>query len=515
MKKRSKQTTPRARELKNRKRAAKKNAGAQPRQGNRQHAAHNGKGRPARPGSSRLPALVPAPTLLAYDAACRMLAEAKTFDQVRGIKDEWDYVKLHAQKVRDRQLLAEAIEVQTRAERRMGEIIAEAKAKGWISEGQPKKDAGAEQSRFTLDEAGIDRKLSSRTQQLAAIPRDEFESGLAAVRERVAAGAGIINGARAVMASRQQPSGDRDFAPTPPWATRALIERVLPQVGIEPGMSLQWPAALRNCLAWEPACGEGHMAEVLSEYFKEVVATDINDYGGYPDHVVDFLACEQLNRRDQDADWIITNPPFEDKAEAFALKALSIAKVGVAMFVQLRWLETIGRYERLFAKHPPTLLAFFAERVNLCMGRWDPDGTTATAYMWIVWVKDRAPQAPFWIPPGQRQALERAADRERFTAHPVIKREAFEQQSNAAAKADNPAPLDAIPRDEEMKILEAAASGQTAWSSERAEQLRTGGLIAGTVKWRITKKGRERLHVLRAERDLAAADETPTEKAAA
>jgi hypothetical protein len=30
--------------------------------------------------------------------------------------------------------------------------------------------------------------------------------------------------------------------------------------------------------------------------------------------------------------------------------------------------------------------------------------------------------APFWIPPGQRQALERPNDRENFTAHPVMRR---------------------------------------------------------------------------------------------
>ncbi len=79
-----------------------------------------------------------------------------------------------------------------------------------------------------MDEAGIDRKLSARAQKLAAVPAPEFESGLAAVIERIVSGdATIINGARAVMASREQPAHDLDYAPTPPWATRALIERVL------------------------------------------------------------------------------------------------------------------------------------------------------------------------------------------------------------------------------------------------------------------------------------------------
>jgi hypothetical protein len=220
-----------------------------------------------------------------------------------------------------------------------------------------------------------------------------------------------INGARAVMASREHPTDDLDFAPTPPWATRALMERVLPQI---PEVDF----AIREQKCWEPACGEGHMAEVLREYFRVVRATDIFGYG-YGEKW-DFLAGAKETI--QQTDWIITNPPFEDKAEIFTLRALELAQVGVAIFAQLRWLETIGRYLHIFRDRPPTLLAFFVERVPLCMGRWEPHGTTATAYMWLVWVKDRTPQAPLWIPPGCREALTRPDDAKRFTAHPVIRR---------------------------------------------------------------------------------------------
>jgi hypothetical protein len=224
----------------------------------------------------------------------------------------------------------------------------------------------------------------------------------------------VVHDARAVMASREHPADDLDFAPTPPWATRALMERVLPQIR---DIDFEIP---RQSVR-EPACGEGHMAEVLEEYFGNVVATDIHDYG-YGE-LGDFLAEETYFAPGEFmADWIITNPPFEDKAEVFTLRALELARVGVAIFAQLRWLETIGRYLHIFRDRPPTLLAFFVERVPLCMGRWEPDGTTATAYMWLVWVKDRTPQAPLWIPPGCREALTRPDDAKRFTAHPVIRR---------------------------------------------------------------------------------------------
>jgi hypothetical protein len=231
------------------------------------------------------------------------------------------------------------------------------------------------------------------------------------LRARVIAGRALvveveptpINGARAVMGSRQEPDDSLDFFPTPPWATRALIERVLaPRFG-QPFRSI-----------WEPACGEGHVAEVLREYTDdgEVSASDIHDYG-YGE-VRDFLQSDHV------ADWIITNPPFGDKAEAFALHAIKQAQVGVAMFFRTQWLETVGRYERVFKPYPPTMIGQFVERVPLHKGRWEPDGNTATAYLWIVWIKGwRESTSFFWIEPSCREALTRPDDVKRFTAHLV------------------------------------------------------------------------------------------------
>jgi hypothetical protein len=163
------------------------------------------------------------------------------------------------------------------------------------------------------------------------------------------------------------------------------------------------------------------MAEVLREYFQDVTATDVFDYG-YGPSGNDFLHSATIIPK-HDRDWIITNPPFGDKAIQFVLRALDLATVGVAMFFRSQWaVEGIERYESIFRDRSPTLCAFFVERVNLCKCRWDPDGTTATAYCWLVWVKDKAPLPTFWIPPGCREGLTKPDDAERFTAHPVIKR---------------------------------------------------------------------------------------------
>ena len=362
--------------------------------------------------------------LVPYDQARILLAEAKAVDDVKSILDKAVAMKEYARRAADRSLEVDAAEIRFHAERRLGQmIIVQKQMVGLHKGGRPSEKTAAEAegvSRARLEDVGISHKLSSHAQKMAAVPPEEFEARIGAWRAEVSEGQSrvtmdlmrigeaAINGARAVMGSRQEPDDSLDYFPTPPWATRALIEHVFPH--------LERRGYCKSQHAWEPACGEGHIAEVLREYFRTVIASDIHDYG-YGDRTVDFLGPEIL----RGADWIITNPPFGDLGEAFVLKALELAGAGVAMFMRVQWLDSIGRYERVFKPVPPTLIAFFAERVNLCKGRWDPDGSTATAYMWLVWLKGDQPRAPFWIPPGCRESLTRLDDAARFTASPVRK----------------------------------------------------------------------------------------------
>jgi len=210
-------------------------------------------------------------------------------------------------------------------------------------------------------------------------------------------------GSSAVMARRVEPPNSLDFFPTPPWATRALMEHVLLPLRL---------SRRQEGHVWEPACGEGHMSEVLKEYFASVAASDVFAYGR--GSVMDFLSVE---RDRPEADWIITNPPFKT-AEEFALRALDLASDGVAFLVRSVWLEGSGRYERLFRDNPPAIIAQFCERVPMVKGRWDPKASTATSYAWVVWLKgvQSGGTVFMWIPPGQRAALTRPDDVQRFTA---------------------------------------------------------------------------------------------------
>jgi hypothetical protein len=209
----------------------------------------------------------------------------------------------------------------------------------------------------------------------------------------------VAKGFTAVMAQRREPPDALDYFPTPLWATRALFRHVLSAVGVD---------AINS--AWEPACGEGHMAAVIAEFARgPVTASDIFAYGyGTAPH--DFVNDDPLTK----PDWIITNPPFSIACE-FTLRALELATEGVAMLVRTQWIEGAGRYEKLFRNRPPTLYAPFVERVPMVKGRWDPDASTATSYAWFVWRKPASePSRVFWIPLGCRKALTQADDRRRF-----------------------------------------------------------------------------------------------------
>jgi phage N-6-adenine-methyltransferase len=119
--------------------------------------------------------------LVRYDAACRAIAEAKSLDEVKDIRDKVVALQSYARIAKNRQLEVDAAEIRFRAERRVGEMMAE----------QPKNEG----TRYggvlktpppTLADAGIDKNLAKRARAYAAVPVDVFESDVAEWRENVA-----------------------------------------------------------------------------------------------------------------------------------------------------------------------------------------------------------------------------------------------------------------------------------------------------------------------------------------
>lgn len=219
------------------------------------------------------------------------------------------------------------------------------------------------------------------------------------------------NRSAAVMQQRSEPRGSLDDFPTPPWATRAVI-RWLQERGLAQSLG-----SVR-----EPCANRGYMVRPLSEFFSSVDALDVHDYGlGY--RVEDYL----FGLDQAPVDWTFANPPFKLAAE-FLERALRTSRVGVAIFCRSAFTESEGRYHSLFAERPPTIDLQHSERVVILRGRLiranevDPyskkEGTkasTATAYSWLIWLKE----SPFVLPAGCsvrgwiepcRLALERPGD---------------------------------------------------------------------------------------------------------
>lgn len=161
---------------------------------------------------------------------------------------------------------------------------------------------------------------------------------------------------------------NEDFYATEPLATKLLLQ--LEEF---------------NTNVWEPACGQGHMSEVLKSKGYNVKSTDLIDRG-YGTGGVDFLSTKEP----WDGD-IITNPPYKF-AQEFIEKALGVIPQGnkVAMFLKLQFLEGKGR-KSLFLSNPPRTVYVSSSRL-LCAKNGDFEGMktaggSAVAYCWYIWEK--------------------------------------------------------------------------------------------------------------------------------
>ena len=130
---------------------------------------------------------------------------------------------------------------------------------------------------------------------------------------------------------------------------------------------------------WECAGGGGHLANRLKEHGYNVYNTDLVDRG-CQDEKKDFLLCFE----DFDGD-IITNPPYKLCTE-FILKALSLTKNKVAMFLKLQTLEGKDRYEKIFRYYPPKVVYVYSKRIE-CGKNGEFIGSSAVCYAWFVWEK--------------------------------------------------------------------------------------------------------------------------------
>lgn len=120
---------------------------------------------------------------------------------------------------------------------------------------------------------------------------------------------------------------ERDAYFTPAWVTETLL-------GLYP---IQGPI-------WEPACGDGRIAEVLRAEDHVVIASDIHDYSYECVVGHDFLRDPPLTTpRGNGPAAIVTNPPYGTEgasALAFVMRALELMRPAggqVAMLLAHSW----------------------------------------------------------------------------------------------------------------------------------------------------------------------------------
>ena len=139
---------------------------------------------------------------------------------------------------------------------------------------------------------------------------------------------------------------------------------------------------------WEPACGEGHLSEVLKTHGYKVKSSDIIDRGYTGTETLDFLKIKREDIRQDFSRDIITNPPYK-YAKEFVEHALDISmdSTKIAMFLKVQFLEGKAR-RKLFDKHPPKVIYVASSRLNCAMnGNFEKYQSSAVAYAWFIWEK--------------------------------------------------------------------------------------------------------------------------------
>lgn len=186
-------------------------------------------------------------------------------------------------------------------------------------------------------------------------------------------------GARVDALSEREPT---DFYATDPKALEVFLE-TLKQDGI----------ALPRKIC-EPACGMGHLSEVLKSHGYEVDSYDLHNHG-YGKIGVDFL------KSDLKYECLLTNPPYK-YALSFVKKSLeNVSSNGyVVMFLKIQFLEGKERY-KFFRKNPPKFVYVNSSRQN-CAKNADFEKhirNSAICYAWFVWQKGFSGEPIIrWIP---------------------------------------------------------------------------------------------------------------------
>jgi len=147
---------------------------------------------------------------------------------------------------------------------------------------------------------------------------------------------------------------------------------------------------------WDPAAGQGTIPAIARARGYTAYGTDLLPRERSVTGGVNFLSEPAWT---YDIDNIVTNPPFRH-AELFVRRALDLARLKVAIFARLAFLETEGRLP-FWRELPPARVLVVANRILCPPGSKQDvpkDVHGRVAYCWLIWDHDhRGPTQLDWI----------------------------------------------------------------------------------------------------------------------
>lgn len=204
--------------------------------------------------------------LVKYDAMCNAIAEAVTIDEVKQMVNQAEAMRAYARQAKNKKSEIQLAEIRIRAERKLGELLKGMdKNKGTRLKGGDRTISGGTfeeppENIPTLADMGIDKKLSSKAQKIAAVPEKEFEDMIGEWRDKISKETERVTTNILKRGEREQkgkgldkvelPEGVFDLIyADPPWkyqhskTTSRDIENQYPTMELEDICSLEIPAA--------------------------------------------------------------------------------------------------------------------------------------------------------------------------------------------------------------------------------------------------------------------------------
>ncbi len=161
-----------------------------------------------------------------YDRACALIATVASVDDAADWRNKAAAMREYARQAKNLDLEIQCAQIRSRAERRLGQLIkAQKETVGLHKGGRPSEKTCHDEVQVfpvKLEDAGIDRNLSSRAQRAAEIGDVRFEALMTMMRQRAEEGGRVITDVLKIDRENEQRQARRDLARALSETSRAL-----------------------------------------------------------------------------------------------------------------------------------------------------------------------------------------------------------------------------------------------------------------------------------------------------